>query len=254
MKNGGPAPVPKLIAVAHGSRNIRATATVRDLVNAVQLRRPESTATACFLDHGSPTLAETVAKLDRPAVVVPLLLTAAYHSGVDIPAQLEGATQPVVQSEVLGPDPLLLAALERRLREVGVLSGDPEVAVVLGAAGSSDPSAIETLRALAREWVRAGWWAVEPAFASAAAPTVKEAVAELRARGAPRVAVASYLLSPGLFADHLRQAGADLVSGPLGAAPEIATLILERYDAAVLGSQTPVESRPRHRRPAGHES
>lgn len=164
---------------------------------------------------------------------MPLLLTAAYHSGVDLPAQLAESTYPVVQSDVLGPHPLLLDALERRLREVGVEPGDPEVAVVLGAAGSSDPQALAQIEAFAKQWAERGWWAVEHGFVSAATPTVAQAVVALRERGAPRVAVASYLLSPGLFADHLRDARADLCSVPLGAAPEVAALVLERFFAAV---------------------
>lgn len=228
---------PQLLAVAHGSRNIRATDIVRDLVSTVRLQRHGLAATACFLDHASPKLADAVASLSSPAVVVPLLLTPAYHSDVDIPAQLAPTAYPVVRSEVLGPHPLLLDALERRLREVGVSSGDPDTAVVLGAAGSSDPRAIITLCTLADQWAQRGWWAVEPAFASAASPTVAEAVQLLRDRGAPRVAVATYLLAPGLFADHLRDAPADVVSAPLGAAPELATLVLERYDAAVAGAR-----------------
>ena len=224
---------PQLLAVAHGSRNDRATAAVRDIVNDVRLRRPESSAVACFLDHANPRLRDVVAKLDSPAVVVPLLLTAAYHSDIDIPAQLKGAAFPVVQSQVLGPDPLLLDALERRLREVGVAAGDRDVGVVLGAAGSSDPRAIISIIGFAQRWAQRGWWAVEPAFAASAhTPTAVEAVHTLRARGAPRVAVATYLLAPGLFADHLRAAPADAVSAPLGAAPEVSEVILARYDAA----------------------
>lgn len=242
MSEAGSAPAPKLIAVAHGSRGARATATVHDLVNEVRRQRPGVTTEACFLDHATPSLAGTVARLDAPSVVVPLLLTAAYHSGVDIPSQLSGATQPVLQSEVLGPHPLLFEALERRLRDVGVAAGDPSIAIVLGAAGSSEASATRSVRGVARAWAQRGWWAVEPAFASAAAPSVAEAVSELRRRGAPRVAVATYLLCPGLFADHLRDAGADVVSAPLGAAPEVARLVLERYDAATRRSRPPVES------------
>lgn len=226
---------PKLIAVAHGSRNVRATGVIHDIVSAARHQRPALPAVVCFLDHATPRLADVVAELDSPAVVVPLLLTAAYHSDVDIPAQLRGPAYPVVQSEVLGPHPLLLDALERRLQEVGVTPGDTDTAVVLGAAGSSDPKAIATLHALAQQWRRRGWWAVEPAFASAATPTAADAVEALRGSGAPRVAVATYLLAPGLFADHLRDVPADLVSAPLGAAPEVATLVLARYDDAVPG-------------------
>src|SRR6202030_2247536 len=88
-----------------------------------------------------------------PAVVVPLLLTAAYHSKADIPAQLAAAAAArpgldVVCAGTLGPHPLLLAALERRLREAGAAAGDAvaraRTGVVLAAAGSSDPAANAT--------------------------------------------------------------------------------------------------------------
>jgi hypothetical protein len=48
--------------------------------------------------------------------------------------------------------------------------------------------------------------------------------------------VATYLLAPGLFADRIRAAslaaGAAAVSGPLGAAPEVADVLLQRYAEA----------------------
>ena len=54
--------------------------------------------------------------------------------------------------------------------------------------------------------------------------------------GARRVVVASYLLAPGLFADRIRDAslaaGAAAVSPALGAAPEVADVVLDRYQAA----------------------
>jgi sirohydrochlorin ferrochelatase len=87
------------------------------------------------------------------------------------------------------------------------------------------------VRALGQQWAGRGWWGVEAAFASAAEPTVGAAVAGLRARGAERVAVAPYLLFPGLFADQVAAAGGDVASGVLGDAPEVARLVLARYDA-----------------------
>jgi sirohydrochlorin ferrochelatase len=113
-----------------------------------------------------------------------------------------------------------------------VTAVDKDTAIVLAAAGSSDPGAVASVAAVARAWAEAGWWDVTPGYVSAAAPTPAEAVATLRERGAPRVAVASYLLSPGLFADALHDAGADVVSAPLGDAPEVAAVVLERYDDA----------------------
>jgi sirohydrochlorin ferrochelatase len=43
------------------------------------------------------------------------------------------------------------------------------------------------------------------------------------------VAVASYLLAPGVFQDRLRASGAAWVSAPLGDHPAVAALILERF-------------------------
>ena len=222
---------PPLIAVAHGSRDPAAAAAAHALVAQVRRLRPELIATCCFLEHAQPGLPTAIAAVGTGAVVVPLLLTAAFHSATDLPAQLAAADPTAVQADVLGPHPLLVAGLERRLTDVGVTAGDPDTAVVLAAAGSADPAAQETVRELAASWAGRGWWAVEAAFASAAAPSPEEGVAAQRSRGAPRVAVASYLLAPGQFADRLAAAGADVAGAPLGDAPEVAELVLARYDA-----------------------
>jgi len=109
---------------------------------------------------------------------------------------------------------------------------------VLAAAGSSDPAANATIADLAAGWRRdRGWRAVAPAYASAAGPSPAEAVAAVDPGRGP-VVVATYLLAPGYFADKIRQgaveAGAAAVSGVLGAAPEVADVVLARYRAAVL--------------------
>ena len=98
----------------------------------------------------------------------------------------------------------------------------------------SDPAANNVITELASGWqARRGWQAVLPAYASAATPTPADAVAAARQGGARHVLVASYLLSPGVFADQIRRdclaAGADGVSPVLGARPEIADVVLSRY-------------------------
>lgn len=239
-----------MVAVAHGSRDPRAAATVTALLDAVRARRPDVPVHASFLDHATPAPAAVLDGLagaaprdaHAEAVVLPLLLTAAYHSKTDIPGVLArvGRRHPrfgVRTAGTLGPHPLLTAALERRLAEAGVEAGDPDTAVVLVSAGSSDPSANAVIWRLAREWRSRGWRGVVPAFASATRPAPAEAVAALLDAGAPRVAVASYFLAPGHFADKVRReslaAGAAAVSGVLGDAPEVADLVLHRYEQAV---------------------
>ncbi len=175
-------------------------------------------------------------------VALPLLLTDAYHSKTDIPSVLRAAaaSRPGLQiryGQPLGPHPLLISAMERHLARAGVPIGDPGTAVVLAAAGSTDPAATAVISRLAKDWrgLR-GWSDVVPAFASAAPPSPAAAVAALRRSGAANVVVASYLLAPGVFADKVREtslaAGATAVSDVLAPAPELADLVLLRYAAA----------------------
>lgn len=192
-----------------------------------------------YLDHAPPTPGQALGTLAGEgageAVVLPLLLTAAYHSKTDIPGALAEVRRAHPRMRLrygatLGPHPLMTAALERRLAEAGV-TPRPDTALVLAAAGSSDPAANATITRMARQW--RGWRHVVPAYASAARPTPAEAVRALREAGAPRVAVASYFLAPGYFADKVREeslaAGAVAVSPALGAAPELAEIISQRH-------------------------
>ncbi|PRX92368.1 sirohydrochlorin ferrochelatase [Allonocardiopsis opalescens] len=240
----GPAP---LVAVAHGSRDPRAEAVVRELAARAAAGRRGLRVRAAFLDHTAPSLPEALAALAAEgageAVVVPLLLTAAYHSAVDIPRALAGVREElpwlrVRTAPVLGPHPAFTRVLGDRLAAAGA-HPDPGTAVVLAAAGSADPAANAAVARVARDWAARGegWHSVVPAYASAAAPTPAEAVRERLAAGAARVAVATYLLAPGLFADRVRRdalsAGAYAVSPVLGADPRIAGVVVHRYSTAL---------------------
>uniref|UniRef100_UPI00277D14F9 CbiX/SirB N-terminal domain-containing protein n=1 Tax=Streptomyces sp. NRRL B-24572 TaxID=1962156 RepID=UPI00277D14F9 len=78
---------------------------------------------------------------------------------------------------------------------------------------------------------RLGGVPVVPAYASAAAPTVPDAVRALEARGR-RVAVASCFTAPGLFATRAAAHAPWIASDPLGAHPALARLLLHRYEKA----------------------
>jgi sirohydrochlorin ferrochelatase len=165
--------------------------------------------------------------------VVPLLLSTGYHVDVDIRAAVEGRT--AVAAPALGPDDRLTTLLRERLRDCGVTDRD---AVVLAAAGSSDPAAADAVAVVAKALRANDFEPVTIGYAAASRPTVAEAVAVARA-GHPgrRVAVASYLLAPGHFHGLLQDAGADVVTGPLLEAeaapdPRLVELVLSRYDAA----------------------
>ncbi|MBO1416182.1 sirohydrochlorin chelatase [Streptomyces sp. FH025] len=231
---------PALLLIAHGSRDPRHAATVAALVREVRALRPALEVATAYLDHCAPRIPQVVGRLaDAEAVAVPLLLNRAFHAKHDIPAALRTAGSALPVADVLGPSPLLLAALDRRLAEAGLDVASAAVrartGVVLAAAGSSDPAADAATRAVAAEWRRTrGWAAVEVAYASAAGPRVPDALAALRAVGVERTAVAPYLLAPGLLPDRIAEAagGADVLADVLGPAPELAALLLERYDEA----------------------
>jgi sirohydrochlorin ferrochelatase len=210
---------PTLIAVAHGTRSAAGQAQLRDLAGAVELRRPGLDLRLCYVDVQQPRVAEVVAQV-RDAVVVPLLLSAGFHVRVDIADAVAGTPFPVTAP--LGPDDVLLNSLTRHLP-----SAD---AVVLAAAGSSDPSwraAVEDVAA--RLGARVG-------YTSGSGPRVAEVVAGIRAEGARRIAIAAYLLADGLFYRTLHRAGADGVTPPLCLDPAVAGLVLSRYESALLTS------------------
>ncbi len=153
-----------LLLIAHGSRDPRHAATVDALVREVRAQRPGLEVATAYLDHCAPRIPQVLGRL-TDAVAVPLLLNRAFHAKHDIPAALRaagaaGAAVPV--AEVLGPSPLLLAALERRLAQAGLDVSSPAVragtGVVLAAAGSSDPAADAATRALAADWQRRRGW------------------------------------------------------------------------------------------------
>ncbi|QOV34784.1 sirohydrochlorin chelatase [Streptomyces ferrugineus] len=236
---------PVLLVIAHGSRDPRHAATVHALVRRVRSLRPDVRVETGFLDFNVPSVQGVLESLAaqgvQDVVALPLLLTRAFHAKADIPAVLRDAPPQlrIRQAEVLGPSPLLLSALERRLYEAGLTPADKSsTGVVLASAGSTDPEAIAVIAEIAREWRHTGWCAVRPAFASAGSPAgfprTEDAVRELRALGCQRVAVAPYVLAPGFLPDRIARgaAEADVLADVLGPAPEVARVLLERYDAA----------------------
>ncbi|MEU8526606.1 MULTISPECIES: sirohydrochlorin chelatase [Streptomyces] len=234
---------PVLFVIAHGSRDPRHAATVHALVRGVRSLRPGLRVETAFLDFNLPSVTGVLDRLAaegvRDVVALPLLLTRAFHAKSDIPAVLREAPASlrIRQAEVLGPSPLLLAAVERRLYEAGLSPADKSATgVVLASAGSTDPEAIAAIAQTARELRRTGWCSVRPAFASASLPRTEDAVRALRADGVRRVAVAPYVIAPGRLPDRIaagaRDGGADVLADVLGPSPELARLLLDRYDQA----------------------
>ncbi|MBZ6284874.1 sirohydrochlorin chelatase [Streptomyces olivaceus] len=233
---GATAPAPALVVVAHGSRDPRALSTVRALLGEVRALRPALPVHLGHIELNEPLLPDTLGALGdaEPAVLVPLLLSRGHHVTRDIPEMAGAFPARTRVAAPLGPHPLLVDALHARLLEAGWPARVPaDGAVVLASAGSRDPqSRAGTARTATHLAARLGV-PVLPAYASAAAPTVPEAVRALTARGYRRVAVASCFTAPGRFATECAAAAPWIVSAPLGTHPAMARLLLHRYDEAL---------------------
>lgn len=219
---------PRLLLVAHGTRS----AAGRRVLGRILLEaRKQLVGVDCrlaWVDVQEPGPGKILAD-GVPTVVVPAFLARGYHVVHDVGQACREAPGPVVQTPHLGAEPEVVRALVQRLAEAGATGAFGADAVVLGAAGSSDASSVAETRALAGHLGELLRMPVTAGFASAASPTVTEAVTRLRADGRRRIAVATHLLAPGFFADRLAAAGGDITSPPLGAHPEIIDLIVRRY-------------------------
>jgi sirohydrochlorin ferrochelatase len=234
---------PALVALAHGSRDPRSAATIKALVDEVRTLRPDLRIEPAFLDLSKPSFDTVVDRLVKAGydeiVVVPLLLTEAFHAKVDVPEAIASAMSrhdglKIRGTSVLGLEPMLLDVLDRRLRAALKDARVRELdALVLAAAGSSDALANQAVARLARLWGAKHRLPTVAAYASAAPPATGEAVRQFRAEGRHHIAVGSLFLAPGRLPDRAAElaleAGAVAVSEPLGADPEIARTVLARY-------------------------
>ncbi|MBO1753881.1 sirohydrochlorin chelatase [Allobranchiibius sp. CTAmp26] len=231
--------MPPLVLCAHGTANPAGQQVVLDLLAATRRELPGVRVEAAYVDVQQPGPGEVVAELyeaSDPPVIVPLLLSTGYHVEVDIDRVVR-AYPGTRATTALGPSPLLADTMVARCTQAGV---EPWDAVVFAAAGSSRPQAARDAEQAAALFIErwAGSGDVLLGYGSASSPTIPEAVARLRAGGAQRVAIAAYLLGPGHFHDKLQQAGADLVTAPLGADERLVQQAIARYRSALSSSSS----------------
>jgi len=222
---------PPLVLIAHGSRDGRSSAVVRRIAARLDAR-------AAFIDFDRPdpvTLLTALADAGhRTAVVVPLLLTDAFHSRVDVPRLVAEVREKRPRLEVLLGAPIGGAELVPALaRPLGPCDG-----VVLAAAGTRDRVALAHVGDMARRLGRHLGVPGVTAYAASAEPTVAGAVAELRASGARNVAVASYFIAPGLLYERVRAGAVTAgvpIAPPLGDAEELLGAVRAEYAGALRG-------------------
>jgi sirohydrochlorin ferrochelatase len=208
----------RVVLAAHGSADSRCPVVIDAIADSVRRRLPDAAVITGYLDHCQPRLSDVATAGD---VVVPLLLSAGYHSAIDIPAAVPAGC---VVTPPLGPDVRLAQACADRLREAGWSADDGPV--VLAAAGSADPAARDDVAAVARRLASLLGVAVSAAYLSAAEPGLDTA-------SVGAAAVATYLIAPGRFSDLAASYGVPVVSSVLGDHPALADIVANRVGALV---------------------
>ena len=229
---------PTLIACSHGTSDPAGRAAIASLVADVAALLPDVRVVPAFVDVEEPRVADVVDQwaLAGPVVVVPLLLSTGFHTKVDIARAMEAHPGVAVAAPALGPHEVLIDVLESRLASVGF--GAPGDAVVLAAAGSTDPAAAVDVDVVASQLSARLGVPVRIGFAAGAGPRIPDVVAEVRAAGARRVVAASYVLAPGFFARVIAAAGADVVTAPLVPDERLAGVVTERFHECLRPAST----------------
>lgn len=228
--------VTSLVLTAHGSADPRSAANTRAVARHVARMRPGLDVRVAFCEHNSPGLVDVLNSCAGEAIVTPLLLADAYHARVDIPGQIVGcgATDRVLQADVLGEDDRLVSVLRQRIAESGASRLDNRLGVLVVAIGSSNPAAnARTAEVAPKLAVGTRWAAVATAFATRPELPMAEAVDRLRREGARRVVIAPWFLAPGRIPDRVerfaRSAGIAMAA-PLGSHRLVAETVLDRFD------------------------
>ena len=232
-----------LLLVAHGSRDPRFDVTARHVVDAVRAALPGVQVDLAHLDLTAPLVADVLADLTGDVVAVPLLFGDGFHSKVDLPALIADAVAAnpalrVRQTPVVGrysPVPALVDRLE-------VAGLDRHDGVLMTAVGSSDPGSDASVIERGHELAGVLAQPVRTLFATRLGrngAAVRDAVDELIAAGAKRIAVSPLFLSAGLLSDRLERHldAMDvpmIVAGPVADHPCLVGAVTRLYAAAAV--------------------
>ncbi|WP_051687626.1 sirohydrochlorin chelatase [Curtobacterium sp. S6] len=231
----------------HGTRDPRGQETIAALVEKIS-RRCDHPVHPASVDVQHPRVGDVVAALPpgAHAIIVPLLLSAGYHTSVDLveAAARLGHDRPALIADPLGPDPDLARLQARRLRERGWRPGKH---VIMGVVGSSLAEGQDAAERQAEYLAGELGTTVTIGYGAAARPRIDEAVASLRDEGAREVYVSSYILAPGVFHDRLEGTEA-ATTEPLMSLKDPSSLDLvahlalrrarQRWDAATSAPET----------------
>lgn len=246
-----------ILLVGHGSRERSGNDEIERFAARWREQHPHWRIELCFIEFAEIGVDEGLARAARGAqrvIVVPLILNAAGHVKMEIPAHIARARQqlPGVRFDYaphLGVCEPLLAVLQRQLRQCMNALDMPDpttTGVVLLGRGSSDRHANGEMAKMAR-WLQeeSAHEIVDLAFTGITFPRLERVVQRQAALGLRQVVVLPYYLFTGTLiqrigrqVEHLRAQYPQLrfASGSyFGFEPEIALLLADRVQGLLSG-------------------
>lgn len=224
------------VLLAHGSPDPRHRQGIEEVADGLRSARPGTPVRLAYLETDEPSAAVLGRDLTGDVVVVPMLITPAYHARTDVPRaarELAAGGAQVRVTDPLAPHPLLLDAVVERLASAGH-APDPGTDVLLVAGGSSDGTARRSLDELLVDHTPPGrgrWRGTtlrEP-------EVVAEAVAQAEQAG-HRLVVLAFTLAEGVLHDAAERLaaehGTDFVRGGLGRTRSVVELVALRATPA----------------------
>lgn len=235
---------PALIALANDAYDD--VTTISAITKVVACMRPDLAIEHAMNEEQFVAVTKKLAELGhQEIVVVPLDISLGFAPKSRAEKFIANAKTDLGEVEFFTTDPLgtqagLLKVLDKRLREAISIARVREIdALVLAGIGTTDSLANESVLRVTRTWGKQHRLPAIAAFAQAVPPAASEAVRAHRENRRSHVVVGSLFLTDGTLHRHVKElafeAGALAVSDPIGAAPEIAELILQRYAVGAVG-------------------
>jgi sirohydrochlorin cobaltochelatase len=206
-----------VLFVGHGSRDHHGNEEVRAFVQSVIETLDVPIAETCFLEFEKPDIADGMAicieKGATRVVVIPIILFAAGHAKIHIPAAIDEAKLKYPQVQFIYGRPIgihdkVLDILTSRTSDAGIEKSEElgDTAILVVGRGSSDPDANSDLFKISRllwEKMKVKW--VETAFIGVTSPLIEEGVDKCLKLGARHVVILPYFLFTGILINRMEQ-------------------------------------------------
>ena len=206
-----------ILLVGHGSRDENGNQEIESFAENWQQLHPDKRIEVCFIEFADVLLDEgfdTAAKHSDRVIVVPLILNAAGHVKMEIPAHLQQARKrhpdvEFVLARHLGAGETMLKLLNNSLHDVmqALDVPDPKTTgvIVLGR-GSSDRVANGEVAKMARWlWEEKNHELVDIAFTGITYPRLEQAVQRQVKLGMTQIAVLPYYLFTGTLIKRIHK-------------------------------------------------